>query len=74
MIGANSMRAVKAVLELRKMKALFFDEEVQMCKICSCLFCIDLMECNRNDIKERYIAVEQALIVEEDKTVEWRKF
>ena len=70
LIGSNSMQAAKALLDFGEMKAVFFEEEIQMYKVGSGLFCIDLMannmECHINDIKERDVAVEQALLGEEN--------
>ena len=70
LIGSNSMQAAKALLDFGEMKAVFFEEEIQMYKVGSGLFCIDLMannmECHINDTKERDTAVEQALLVEEN--------
>ena len=70
LIGSNSMQAAEAQLDFGSMKAVFFEEEIDMIKVGSGLFCIDLVasniECHINNSEERYEAVEQALVMAEN--------
>ena len=69
LIGCNSMQGAKAQLDFGNMRAVFFEEEIQMFKIGSGLFSIDLVaeniECHINNIEDRDAAVEQAVLAAE---------
>ena len=66
LIGSNSMEVGEAVLNFREMKATFFEQEVEMIKIGSGHFCVELLSDNLqthiNDLDQRDTVVQQVLL------------
>ena len=70
LIGSNSMKAGKSILNFQQFTATFFDETVKMIEVGTGHFCIELcspyVETHINNVNERYEIVEKTLLATSD--------
>ena len=77
LIGANSLKAGKAILDFHKFKATFFEETVEMIELETGHFCVELcspyVETYINNVEQRLETVQKVLLAESEVDVKMLK-